>query len=90
MASIAQLEAIARDNRDRILILEDLLTSIISNTTVFPYDWVEVNASIDLTGKYVFGKKAGINGGNLILGWKSTVATPVSDNDFELPLGISQ
>ena len=90
MASIAQIEALARDNRDRILLLQALVASITTNTVVLSRDWLDVNSSLDLTNKYVFGKKAGINNGDLILGWKSIVPTPTTDADFELPLGISQ
>ena len=51
---------------------------------------MEINATGDKTNTYCFGKKAGINDGNLIIGWKSTVANPTSDSDFETPYGYSQ
>jgi len=51
---------------------------------------VEINSVGSKLGLYCFGKKAGINGGNLIVGWKSTVANPTSDADFETPYGLAQ
>lgn len=51
---------------------------------------VDVNAAGDKTNALCFGKKAGINEGNLIVGWKSLVANPTSDSDFETPFGFSQ
>lgn len=43
--------------------------------------FVEVNTDIDLTGRYVFGIKAGINGGRFFFGI-STVSTPINDSQI--------
>lgn len=51
---------------------------------------VDVNATGDKTNVICFGKKAGINEGNLIVGWKSLVADPTSNSDFETPYGLGQ
>lgn len=53
---------------------------------------LNVDTNKDVGGAWVFGKKAGINGEELIGFWKVNqgTANPADDNDFEKPLGFSQ
>lgn len=53
---------------------------------------VDINSAGSKAGLYVFGHKAGINDGNLIVGWKvkAGVDTPTSESDFETPFGLGQ
>lgn len=80
MASLAELES-------RVFVLEQKLANAI------PLDWVEVNRTGDLTGKYLYGvptgARSGINEGRGIYGWKSMVANPTTDAHFESPKGPS-
>ena len=53
---------------------------------------INVNSNKLQGGDYVFGKKAGINSGELIVGWqlKAGVTNPTSNDDFEKPYGFRQ
>ena len=79
MASLAELEA-------RVINLEQKVNNAI------PIGWVNVNSSGDLTGLYLYGVPEGarssINDGRGIYGWKSKVANPTSNSDFEDEIGV--
>ena len=45
---------------------------------------VDINSSLDKTGLYCSGIKAGINDGNYFTGWRSTVVSPTTDSDFDI------
>lgn len=53
---------------------------------------LNVESDVDLAGSWVFGKKTGINGGELIGFWHvdDAVSLPTSDDDFDTPFGFSQ
>ena len=73
MASNAELEA-------RIQVLE----GIILNAVEIPDFMVNISSSVDKTGKWCYGiGVAGINGGGLFVGWRSTVANPTTNADFD-------
>jgi hypothetical protein len=72
-------------------------TSVLNNTAKRSYPveqetlvttgiMVDINSAIPKNGLYVFGIKAGINGGNLIIGWRvnAGVSDPTSDADFDV------
>lgn len=91
MATLTEVDDRSRDNRNEIISLKAVVDAILANTV--PLEWLDVNSTGDLTGKYLYGlptgDRASINDGNKIYGWKSTVADPTSDSDFETPFGPS-
>tara|TARA_R110002012_G_scaffold214249_1_gene385366 strand:+ start:96 stop:776 length:681 start_codon:yes stop_codon:yes gene_type:complete len=72
--------------------ISDAQATVNSNKADRSATMVDINSSGSKEGLYVFGVKAGINDGNLIIGWKvkSGVTNPTSDADFETPYGYSQ
>ncbi len=73
MASITELEA-------RVLVLENLILNAIE----IPDFMVNISSSVDKTGKWCYGVGvAGINSGGLFVGWRSTVANPTTNADFD-------
>lgn len=45
---------------------------------------VDINSSLDKTGLYCSGINPNINDGNYFSGWRSTVASPTTDSDFDI------
>ena len=45
---------------------------------------VDINSSLDKTGLYCYGINPNINDGNYFSGWRSTVANPTQDSDFDI------
>lgn len=73
MASLTELEA-------RVIVLENLIL----NAVEIPDFMVNISSSGDKTGKWCYGVGvAGINNGGLFVGWRSTVASPTTNGDFD-------
>lgn len=47
---------------------------------------VDINAETTKLNRYCFGQKAGINRGEPFMGWRSTVAEPLSNADFDIKI----
>lgn len=74
MASNQELEA-------RLLIVENMILNAIE----IPDFMVNISSSVDKTGKWCYGSGVvGINGGGIFVGWRSTVANPTTNADFDL------
>lgn len=86
MASLSEVEAIARANRDALIELQGVVAAIQSNTVPLPKINVHIDDETiaDKTGYAVYGERAGINGGALFVG-VSLVADPESDVDIQEP-----
>lgn len=74
MASNTELEA-------RLLIVEN----IILNAVEIPDFMVNISSSGDKTGKWCYGTGVpGINSGGVFVGWRSSVANPTTNADFDI------
>lgn len=91
MASLSEVESIARDNRDEIISLKAVVQAILDNTVIMNRLNVDINdANVpDKTGLFCQGQKAGINEGAPFGLWRSTVSDPTTDDDFDIKM-VSQ
>lgn len=72
MAGSIEIEA-------RVKALEDAVFGAVE----IPDFMVNINSTVDKTGLYCYGIKAGINSGAMFIGWRSTVANPTNNSHFD-------
>jgi len=73
MASLTEIEI-------RLKAVEDA----VFGATEIPDFMININApGVDFTQIWCYGIHPDINNGNQFIGWKSTVASPTSDSDFD-------